>query len=63
MESDLKQRWHGPAVFGRVKLDVVSLINTHDRKLVAVLEKKGRLVSYIRARNGRWKLSQTHEEG
>jgi hypothetical protein len=55
------KRWHGPTVFGRGKADVVSLISTNEGKLVAVLEKKGRLISYIRAGNGRWELSESYE--
>lgn len=56
-----RKRWYGPKVIGKGKVKVVSLIFTNARQLVAVAEKDGRLVSYIRGNNGRWKLSKSYK--
>jgi hypothetical protein len=52
-----RKMWYGPTVICKEKVKVVSLIITNDRKLVAVVEKDGRLVSYIQSDNGHWKMN------
>ncbi|KIL36976.1 hypothetical protein SD71_04575 [Cohnella kolymensis] len=49
-----RKSWYGPATFGKRQMNVVSLMNTRRKQLVAVVEKDGHLRSY-KSRHGRWK--------
>jgi hypothetical protein len=59
--SNPKQPWHGPTIIGDGKAAAVSLLNSRDGQLVAVLKKNGRLLSYIPDGKSSWILSGPHE--
>jgi hypothetical protein len=57
--TDSQHPWFGPAIISQRQMDVVSLFNTANKRVVAVVAGDGRLFSYIR-HNGAWRIGVTH---